>query len=148
MAFVVYEMEAIGVGGALEAVAVHPFCSEACQSKHTIEGPVQLGENSSSFESLVCETCGKPMPCALTTAAELIDITPVGLKTLEGAEKATVALKEWDQSTVSVAEAADEFLAAYDEDEDVPQSAQRLREALRVRRVKQECFLHAVAGQS
>jgi hypothetical protein len=68
VAFVVYEMEAVGVGGALEACTMHPYCCAACQAKHKLIEPFKLSEGVLSSDGWVCETCGKPIPPEVPTS--------------------------------------------------------------------------------
>jgi hypothetical protein len=59
MAQAIYELDPIGVDGALEAVAIHWYCNEGCASRAKIEGPTSTGENNDAEDGAVCETCGK-----------------------------------------------------------------------------------------
>ena len=82
MVHVVYEMEPIGVDGELEAVASHPYCSSACQMKHSISEPFKLGEENSSFDGLVCEACGKPIAAPMADGSKMktrsgIEVKPI-----------------------------------------------------------------------
>lgn len=56
---VLYEMEPIGVGGALEASIVHWFCSEQCRRVFELDAPVESGENGDFARGTQCEECGK-----------------------------------------------------------------------------------------
>jgi hypothetical protein len=56
-----YELEPIGVGGALEAVATHWFCSETCRSSFTCDGPTANGTNNEWMDGTVCDSCGVPL---------------------------------------------------------------------------------------
>jgi len=52
-----YDLEPIGVNGALEAVNVHWFCSLVCAS---VEGFTKnaIGENPDALPGTTCEHCG------------------------------------------------------------------------------------------
>jgi hypothetical protein len=59
---VIYEMEPIGVNGALEAVAIHWYCSESCRDKDdTLLGDTKIGMNGDYADGTVCERCVKPL---------------------------------------------------------------------------------------
>lgn len=62
----IFEMEPIGVDGALESVAAYGFCCESCRFKFKIEHPqmrVSEAEEPNSFESgHVCDYCGGELP--------------------------------------------------------------------------------------
>lgn len=58
---VIYEREPIGVNGALEAVAVRYFCSEACRAKNRHSENDLDGTSSDFYPGTLCETCNKPI---------------------------------------------------------------------------------------
>lgn len=67
MTTAIYEMEPIGVDGAMEAVAEHIFCSETCAS----EALAKWGNDDIAYsaprpteptmDGLLCENCCKPL---------------------------------------------------------------------------------------
>ena len=61
MAKVIYEMEAIGQGGNLEAVGVHWYCSEGCRVKAGLSDLHEYGDNEDFIEHTQCEVCGKEL---------------------------------------------------------------------------------------
>ena len=68
MAQAIYELDSIGVDGALEAVAIHWYCNEGCASRAKIEGPTSTGENNDAEDGAVCETCGKEIDTTVSLA--------------------------------------------------------------------------------
>ena len=71
----------------------------------------------------------------------MIDITPVGCSTPEGNARVAKAIKDFDDATAALANAAIEFL-------DVSEDIHQLRALIGARNRKQEAFLAAVAGSS
>ena len=73
---VLYEMEPIGVGGSLEAVAEHIYCSVTCRSKDAtmFDTPILPGDAEPSMDGLQCEGCNRPLvkddTCVLCDADE------------------------------------------------------------------------------
>lgn len=61
MTLAAYEMDSIGVGGSLEAVAAHHFCSPKCRANWCAAAvvPVETGEDNELIDGEVCEQCGK-----------------------------------------------------------------------------------------
>jgi hypothetical protein len=61
MASAIFEMDAIGKDGALEAISVHYFCSDACQQKAAplMFGPIELGHDDPNIDGLMCEQCNR-----------------------------------------------------------------------------------------
>jgi hypothetical protein len=59
-ALAIYELDSIGVNGALEAVAVYHFCSEDCRQafRRTLWEPTSLGVSSDFIDGTVCDKCG------------------------------------------------------------------------------------------
>jgi len=59
---VIYELAPIGVNGALEAVAVHWYCTESCRNKEkTLLGDTKTGLDHNFPDGTICEICGKPL---------------------------------------------------------------------------------------
>jgi len=63
-----WEMEPIGVGGKLEAVAAHHFCSEACRTEWIgISGfsggmiMMKIGREDELTDGEVCDRCNSPL---------------------------------------------------------------------------------------
>jgi hypothetical protein len=56
---VIYDMDEIGVNGALEAVGIHYFCSVECRANHSASG--QDGESDEYLPGTQCEECGKEL---------------------------------------------------------------------------------------
>jgi hypothetical protein len=56
MIHVNYDLEPIGVGGALEAVNVHPYCSKACQRASRTDSQISA-MNPDLMPGLHCERC-------------------------------------------------------------------------------------------
>jgi hypothetical protein len=86
----------------------------------------------------------------------MIDITPVGCSTPEGNARVAKAIKDFDDATAALANAAIEFLDTHEEDilhamemyEDVSEDIHQLRALIGARNRKQGAFLAAVAGSS
>jgi hypothetical protein len=88
-------------------------------------------------------------------ASTTIDITPVGCQTPEGAARVAKAMKEFEDSAASLANASMEFFDTHEKDilhcmtmyEDVADDVHQIRALIGARRRKQEAFLRAVAGR-
>jgi hypothetical protein len=86
--------------------------------------------------------------------SKTIDITPVGLSTIEGAERVTKAHKAFEESHPEVANLATQFLYAnYAElrealanNEDAANALVELRQAMERRDVVMDEFCRAIAG--
>lgn len=95
-----------------------------------------------------------------------IDITPEVLKTPQGRARVNQAVKEFEDATANVANAAADFIDDYGADigfmlagfirnhggdggeyAGAPEELQALRDAIAIRRAKQEAFLRAMANQ-
>lgn len=80
-----------------------------------------------------------------------IDITPDGLKTLEGAKRVAQTQKEWDDATHHLANELRECIdAVFDRDTNKLYKAElysQLQTLIGIRDRKQEAFLRAVAGK-
>lgn len=63
--YTLFEMEPIGVGGALEAVYAVAFCSEACcdayARRHPTAGSKAFGPDTSFADGHVCDECDGPI---------------------------------------------------------------------------------------
>ena len=62
MSLALYEVEPIGLGGALEATTTYWFCSEECRQQFECESLTQPGENNEYEPGTVCDECGKELP--------------------------------------------------------------------------------------
>ena len=90
-------------------------------------------------------------------AAEVltIDITPVGCTTPEGNAKVAKAIKDFDDASAALANAAIEFFDTHESDflhamgmyPGVAEDVHQLRALIGARNRKQEAFLSAVAGR-
>jgi hypothetical protein len=88
-------------------------------------------------------------------ASTTIDITPVGCQTPEGAARVAKAIKEFEDSSASLANASIEFFDTHEEDilhcmtmyEGVAEDVHQIRALIGARRRKQDAFLRAVAGR-
>jgi hypothetical protein len=84
-----------------------------------------------------------------------IDITPVGCQTPEGAARVAKAMKEFEDSAASLANASIEFFDTHEKDilhcmtmyEGVAEDVHQIRALIGARRRKQGAFLRAVAGR-
>ena len=63
MAKAIFELEPIGVDGALEATYSHVFCSDKCREAFKLTDGQQskFGEDVDFIDGCVCETCGVPL---------------------------------------------------------------------------------------
>ena len=70
MAFVIYELEEIGnpeFSSNLEAVAVHWYCSQNCQTIGVEDFPVTQSlsvsseQNNDFADGTICESCNRPL---------------------------------------------------------------------------------------
>lgn len=61
MTLCLYEMDSIGAGGAMEAVAVKWFCSDKCRRIYETDVPVEAGEDDEWIDGTVCDECGTPL---------------------------------------------------------------------------------------
>lgn len=58
----IYELEPIGVDGALEAVCAHYYCSDTCRNAEVETFPaIRCSEADLSIDGIVCEHCSKSL---------------------------------------------------------------------------------------
>lgn len=95
---------------------------------------------------------------ALSPQVHMIDITPLGLKTLEGRKRVTDATEKWNAAAHEVANLLTQLLEDHSAtiseaakvskpvDDDLLAGLRDLREAISIRNEYQEAFLRSVAG--
>lgn len=89
----------------------------------------------------------RPQDSQPRTPAGYIDVTPEVLKTPEGAARVTKAMREFEDATAEVANAAELLIEFVDILDPYKEEWVALREAIANRRAKQEVFLRAMANQ-